>query len=88
MGIYLLKEFCFEMALFYLFGKWPSYNFIFLAMLYCLSSQGITKAHLWIKENERVRERLSLKRASIIYIIGAEERKDRFKKSGEYERAL
>lgn len=43
---------------------------------------------MWIKKKERVRERLSLKRASIMYVIRAEERKARLKKSGEYERAL
>lgn len=60
-----------------------------LTYLLCyLSSQGITKAHLWIKKKERVRERLSLKRASIICIARAEGRKARFKKSEESVRAL
>lgn len=80
-----LKGFCPEMSLFYLFGEWSLYylgigwfHFHHALSFSSLLLREIPKAHLWIKRKEGVRERLSVKIASIICTIGAKERKGRF----------
>lgn len=86
MDLKLLFFTCLESIL-YISSELVNFTFLLGSTIFLLFSRD-HKGSLWIKKKEGVRERLSLKRASIIYITGAEERKARFKKSGESETAL